>query len=215
MATDDDTDRSLTLVTGSKEKSTAARSRWILGRAKMVLAAYRKDDFANPDGFLIQLVAVLGRYGNRVIEEVTNPFTGIQRACKFPPTIAEVTEACDYHHTRNSRIDELMQFTYRAVERQRLPPGGAANLLVRSSHPDYAKYLAWSQAPERDPREWKWDDDSRGIWVGLNAQIHIRKTAQTAAWRRFTDEELLAHYRTAKSHQQPANGKPQPSSQPT
>jgi hypothetical protein len=96
----------------------------------------------------------------------------------------------------------LSQFTYRAVERARLPPGGAANLLVRKSHPDYDKYVAWAHDTARDPREWKMDEDDRGIWIGLGAQIQIRQQ-HANTWRRFTDDELAAIYGPKPAGQQP------------
>jgi hypothetical protein len=46
---------------------------------------------------LVQLGLVLEQYDDAVIRWVTSPLTGIQRQCKFPPSIAEVVEACDYN----------------------------------------------------------------------------------------------------------------------
>jgi hypothetical protein len=41
------------------------------------------------------LIIILAQYPDDVIDYVTDPRTGIQRRCKFPPTIAEIIEACD------------------------------------------------------------------------------------------------------------------------
>ena len=71
------------------------RSNWIICRAKMVLGSYRRDDFADPDNFLLQLGMILERYSDKVVEAVTSPITGIQRTCKFPPSIAEFVEFCN------------------------------------------------------------------------------------------------------------------------
>lgn len=38
---------------------------------------------------------VLEQYPNEVILYITDPRTGVQRHCKWPPTIAEIIEACD------------------------------------------------------------------------------------------------------------------------
>jgi hypothetical protein len=38
---------------------------------------------------------VLERYPDPIIREATNPLTGIQRTCKFPPSIAEMVEFID------------------------------------------------------------------------------------------------------------------------
>ena len=71
------------------------RSAWINARAQMVLSAYRRDDFADPDSFRLQLGMVLERYPDPIIEDGTSPLTGIQRYCKFPPSIAEVVAYFD------------------------------------------------------------------------------------------------------------------------
>lgn len=71
------------------------RSTWIAALARQVLGSYRRDDFADPESFLLQLGMVLERYDDVVIREATSPITGIQRTCKFPPSIAEVVEFCD------------------------------------------------------------------------------------------------------------------------
>lgn len=44
---------------------------------------------------------VLEQYPNEVIIYISDPRTGVQRFCKWPPTISEIVEACD------SRIAEL------------------------------------------------------------------------------------------------------------
>src|SRR5262245_26832987 len=109
MATDDDMDRywmpptASSINSGAKRQAVVTsqvhpgrnRSNWIAQRARMVLGAYRKDDFADPDSFLLQLGMVLERYDDGTIEHATSPLTGIQRESKFPPTIAEMVEFCD------------------------------------------------------------------------------------------------------------------------
>jgi hypothetical protein len=68
----------------------------------MVFGSYRRDDFADPENFLVQLGMVLERYSDKVIETVTGPLTGIQRECKFPPSIAEFVEFCDDAQRRST-----------------------------------------------------------------------------------------------------------------
>ena len=41
------------------------------------------------------LEAVLERFTDDVVKRVTDPITGIQTKCKFPPSIAEVVELCE------------------------------------------------------------------------------------------------------------------------
>jgi hypothetical protein len=68
----------------------------------MVLSSYRRDDFAEPDGYAVQLAMVLERYPDETVREATSPITGIQRTCKFPPSIAELVEFCDELRRRSS-----------------------------------------------------------------------------------------------------------------
>jgi hypothetical protein len=105
---DDDKDRYWTSPIASKNtlskpgsptttspKQDNKRAAWILTNARRVFSAYRKDDFADPAGFLDQLLMVLERYDDATITWATSPITGIQRECKFPPSIAELVEFCD------------------------------------------------------------------------------------------------------------------------
>ena len=113
---DDDTDRYWTRSTGSgngsKPKVPATttslarkgldRSNWIKKCAQLILGSYRRDDFADPESYAVQLGMVLERYDDKVIEAVTSPATGIQRNCKFPPSIAEFVEFIDEHIRRST-----------------------------------------------------------------------------------------------------------------
>jgi len=113
----DDTDRYWTHSTGSENGSTPRarsltsmspaqagqhRSDWIRTCAQQVLSSYRKDDFADAAGYSVQLAMVLERYDDAVIRAVTSPATGIQRNCKFPPSIAEFVEFIDEHIRRST-----------------------------------------------------------------------------------------------------------------
>lgn len=80
----------------------------------MIFSAYRKDDFADAEGFAVQLATVLERYPDGVIEAVTGPLTGIQRRSKFPPTLAEIVTACDDETGRRESMAR-----YAAMRRQR------------------------------------------------------------------------------------------------
>ncbi len=61
----------------------------------MLFSCYRQDQFQDPEGFLASLGLVLEQYPDEVIKHVTDPRTGIQRRSKWPPSIAEIVEACD------------------------------------------------------------------------------------------------------------------------
>jgi hypothetical protein len=67
----------------------------IVQAARMIFSAYRRDDFADPDTFVLQLGMVLERYPDEVIAALSSPLTGIQRRCKRPPSIADIVEGCE------------------------------------------------------------------------------------------------------------------------
>ncbi|WP_316205765.1 hypothetical protein [Bradyrhizobium sp. SZCCHNS1012] len=63
---------------------------------EVLFSAYRRDQYASPDGFMTQAALVLSEYSEDVVRYVTDPRTGIQRKLKWPPVIAELVEACDH-----------------------------------------------------------------------------------------------------------------------
>lgn len=88
----------------------------------MVLSAYRRDDYADPVGFVTQLGVVLETYPRWIVQYVTDPKTGIQRKSTFPPSLAEVVKACEelYAPTRYAREWDARAQTQPA-ERAALP----------------------------------------------------------------------------------------------
>lgn len=68
---------------------------WLMDRVAMLFAAYRKADYADPEGFVVQLGFVLEQYPKDIVEIITDPLTGIQRKLKFPPAMAEIVAACE------------------------------------------------------------------------------------------------------------------------
>jgi hypothetical protein len=156
--------------------------------ARNVFGSYRRDEFADPEAFLIQFGAVLERYPDHVIREITHPATGIQRKCKFPPTIAEVVEACDNEVARLARMQRYHDYGQTSrYERPRM--GCIANVLVLRDAPQYAAMAERSR--KATSREFRHDD--RGIWVPLGWLS--KQEAKADGFRRFTREELEAIYR--------------------
>jgi hypothetical protein len=82
-------------TTTSQAQAALDRSTWINKCAQMVFGSYRRDDFSDPECFRVQLAGILERYPDKIIREATHYNSGIQRTCKFPPSIAEVVEFCD------------------------------------------------------------------------------------------------------------------------
>ena len=68
---------------------------WLADKIKLLFSSYRLDSYPDPELFMAQIGTILERYEAPVVAAVTSPLTGIQRKCKFPPTIAELVEECD------------------------------------------------------------------------------------------------------------------------
>jgi hypothetical protein len=56
---------------------------------------------------MTSLGAVLEQYPSEVIIHVSDPRTGVQRGCKWPPTVSEIVEACD---TRVAELERKQRF---------------------------------------------------------------------------------------------------------
>lgn len=78
----------------SQPRPTELDKNWVLSRVEMILAGYRKADYQNPEAFMMQAAMNLMRFPKEVIEYVSAPTTGIQTRSKWPPSLAEIVEAC-------------------------------------------------------------------------------------------------------------------------
>ena len=138
----------------------------MLNCQKALFASYRADQYADAEGFMTSLGAVLEQYQDEVIRYVTGPHTGIQRRLKWPPTINEVVEACDEHQDFLARARKP-----RAVARLPPPPNGLAQGDLASVHVPtcnarYAQLEEWTKtANQRLWRFGKSSDGRDGVWV--------------------------------------------------
>lgn len=141
---------------------------------QFLFSAYRKDDFADPEGFVAQLGVVLSDFPAEIVEYVTSPRTGLQRRSKWPPTINEILEACEQHREYLTKVK-----TSRAVSVSYSPPvpllkdlpaGSLAQVFVPEGHSRYAALLEWTKKTE--VVWWKFgksSDGRNGLWVSHNA----------------------------------------------
>ena len=99
----------------SKESSTTPKCdpQLVKQRMKVLFSAYRLDQYSDPDGFMAQAAIVLSGYDPEIVCYVTDPRTGIQRTQKFPPTISEITDACEAQVTARARAIELEKWRER------------------------------------------------------------------------------------------------------
>ncbi len=74
---------------------TRCEPAWLADKIKLLFSSYRLDHYPEPELFMAQVGTVLENYDASIVAHVTSPLTGIQRKCKFPPTIAELVEECN------------------------------------------------------------------------------------------------------------------------
>jgi hypothetical protein len=100
-------------IEASSQRSTEnspnlkARKKLILQCQRIVFSAYRADQYADPEGFMLSLGMVLQDYPDEVIVYITDPRTGVQRRNNWPPTIAEIVAACDDRIAYLKRKEQL------------------------------------------------------------------------------------------------------------
>ena len=115
---------------------------------------------------------VLERYGDEVIDAVTSPVTGIQRTCKFPPSIAEVVEFIDEHVRRAGFAANYdLKSGEQLRERERIE---RENSNESAEHRRAVVARLWPRALE-----------------GTGPKREIK---DDLGFRRFTDDELRAAY---------------------
>lgn len=135
----------------------------------MLFSAYRKDDFADPEGFVTQLGAILCDFQEDVVNYVTSPKTGIQRRSKWPPAISEILEACEAHRDFLKRARTERPVTFIALPPPERPPGYLANIFVPNTHHRFRTFCDWTAVG--DPKMWKHghaSDGRVGIWINIS-----------------------------------------------
>lgn len=187
-AMDDDTDRYWMHSTGSAsnskpqvpakitspDRAALDRSNWIKNCAQLILGSYRRDDFADPSSYAVQLGMILERYDDSVIEAVTSPTTGIQRTCKFPPSIAEFVEFIDEHIRRSTYA---AQFDARA--REQLRERDEFERQEKAESPEHRKKVADRIKGELREHGFEFRGDTKPA---------------KSTWKQFSAEELLKMY---------------------
>ena len=141
---------------------------------KILLSSYRRDDYADPDGFVMQLAALFERQPRNVIVEITNPLNtrSIQRKHPiYPPNIGEVAEAIEAEANEQANIKRLLAVPKPIFRRDYVPPphhpGSRTNVLIRKDAPQYPKVLEIVESGAMDARDWKHDNEGRGTWLAL------------------------------------------------
>jgi hypothetical protein len=117
---------------------------------------------------------VLERYGDEVIDAVTSPNTGIQRTCKFPPSIAEVVEFINEHIRRSTYASTYDERSKRQI----------------AERDEYERQGKTESAEHRAAVAKRIKDELRGH--GFQFEGDTKPQQQT--WKQFSADELLAKY---------------------
>ena len=143
----------------------------VLRAQKQIFSAYRLDQYADPDAFMVQLGLILEQYADEVVEHVSSPLTGIQRRSEFPPTMKRIVDACDEYAERVARRNRPQR---EAIPREPAkllrdrPQGSLANCFVPDTSERYAVLVEWAKTAELYLWRYGQSSDSRnGIWVNL------------------------------------------------
>lgn len=130
------------------------------------------DQYADPDGFMVQLGAILEQYPDEVVMYVSSPLTGVQRRSKWPPAISEIVEACDDHadlieRRKKPKREPLARLPEYLIKDR--PAGALANVFVPDTHHRYGGLVEW--AKDAEPQYWQYglsSDGRKGIWVNIS-----------------------------------------------
>ena len=154
---------------------------------RIIFSAYRTDQFNDPEGYMASLGAVFEQYPIDVVVWVTDPRTGVQRGCKWPPTIAEIVAACE------ARVADLeRERRYRNWGRNEPP----AIEPPRENRPTYEELKA--KYPWEPPPEKKWYDYPPKPWDDLlvetdaDGKRHIKVSPEFRKAMKERDDDARA-----------------------
>jgi len=111
----------LTICAENLPASTARQeelTNYAAERARLLLGCYRTGDANDPETYVAAITAVLSRYPEQVITDVTNPLNAgaLPNKKTWQPSVKEVFDACeaavegtDQHEARLERIKEQME----------------------------------------------------------------------------------------------------------
>lgn len=146
-----------------------------LDRARMMFGFYRRDEANDPETYASGVAAILSDYPRSIIEYVTDARTGIPSKLKWPPSPAEVKEACEAELARMRRMQQpasrVRRSTYEAPDRR---PGFFARIKIHPEAPQFKRLDAFVRSGEADPLHWtRMDGD---LFVSLTMLDNLRET---------------------------------------
>jgi hypothetical protein len=124
---------------------------------------------------------VLERFPDYVVEQVTDPLTGIQRTSKFAPSIAEVVAICD---------EIVRSSTYAAQWEAR----------AEQQLEERRQFEELQKAESLEQRQEVWERCKREMRTHGFVFPEDRTTApRSLSWKQYSSEELLKMYPLRKS----------------
>jgi hypothetical protein len=161
---------------GASPNASKASPASVSRQIQLLFSAYRRDDFADPEGFVAQLGIILSEFPEEVVVYVTSPLTGLQRRSKWPPSISEVVEACEAHLDHLKRVRRPWTATLRiAPPAPSHAPGSLANVFVPATHARYGRLVEW--AATADPRFFRFEEGRPGVWVAYDVCVDGKERA--------------------------------------
>jgi hypothetical protein len=165
-----------------------------------MFGCYRRDEANDPEIYCAAIAAVLSDYPRAIVEYVTDPRVGIPSRIKWPPSVAEVMEACDAEMKRVETMSKpIPNFRKREYMPPRTDPGCWANCFVGPESPNYAAAVEFTKAPDTDARAWRFGEfrGISGVWLAYPNYETIRLGGGRMAgktWQSMSDAALRAHY---------------------
>ena len=166
----------LTGSSGADSNSNQNREQQCLQAARQIFSCYRRDDAADPDGYVASVAAVLSEYPPDIVDLVSDPRTGIGRRSKFLPNTADISEDCDKITNRLAADRVNAEFQKRRAATPKYIPVviWAPNLFVPAEVMDYDKMV--ERAKTENPERYRYekahlcvDNVKRdGLWVPVS-----------------------------------------------
>jgi hypothetical protein len=138
---------------------------------------------------------IFEQYELAVVEYLTDPRNSdaLQNRYKWPPSIAEIREACN---ERKITLERLRQPVRRLTNAPYVPrpnhPGCRANVLVLREAPQYGDVATLVKTGTLAEQDWEYDP--RGIRIALTVWHSLTARKRLSGFKTMSDAELRAYY---------------------
>jgi hypothetical protein len=106
---------------------------------KVLFSAYRLNQYADPEGFKLNIGLVLEQYPIETIRFVCDPRTGVQRTSEWPPSVANMVTACEAHIASVAKLARFENWGKRAAEEFMLEGPQEPKPTLEELHAKYGK----------------------------------------------------------------------------